>query len=142
MRKLSIVAFVALALAACNAQNQTGNGAAQGAGGKNAAANAPIPSSISGTVNIKDAATIGPGAKLDLKLVDVAQPELPVVEKTIEVTGAPPFQFTLDLDPAKIDRSRAYTVNAILTDGERRFTPSLTSPVLTGGSPATKTAST
>ena len=137
MRKLSIVAFVALALAACNAQNQTGNGAAQGAGGKNAAANAPIPSSISGTVNIKDAATIGPGAKLDLKLVDVAQPELPVVEKTIEVTGAPPFQFTLDLDPAKIDRSRAYTVNAILTDGERRFTPSLTSPVLTGGSPAT-----
>jgi putative lipoprotein len=141
MRKLSIAALVVLALAGCNAQNPnapaTGNGAAQTAGGKNAAANAPIPSSVSGTVNLKDSAPVNAGAKLELKLVDVAQPEVPIVEKTIDVTGAPPFQFTLELDPSKIDRNRAYTVNAVLTDGERRFTPSLTSPVLTGGSPAT-----
>ena len=44
---------------------------------------------------------------------------------------------TQTIRAAKIDKKRAYTINAVLTDGERRFLPALTAPVLTGGSPAT-----
>jgi len=145
MRKFPVVAFVALGvLAGCNqiGQNNAPNGQAQapanGANGaSNAAANAPIPSSISGTVTLKDNAQVGAGAKLDLKLVDVAQPDIPIAGKSMDVSGAAPFNFSLDLDPAKIDRKRAYTINAVLTDGERRFMPALTAPVLTGGSAST-----
>jgi len=138
MRHLSIVAFVALGfLAGCNqsGNNQPAGGQAQGNGQNNAAADAPIPSSISGSVTLKDPITVGAG-KLELKLVDVAQPDIPVAEKSIDVTGQPPFQFQIDLDPAKIDKKRAYTINAVLTDGERRFLAGLQTPVLTGGSPA------
>lgn len=141
MRKLSIAACVALGLlAGCNSanQNQAANNPAQSQtpGGK-AVANAPIPSSISGSVTLKDPIEINAGAKLDIKLVDVAQPDVPVAAKTLDVSGQPPFNFSLDLDPGKIDARRAYTINAVLTDGERRFMPALTAPVLTGGSPAT-----
>ncbi len=139
MRNLSIVALVALGLlAGCNSANQnpSASGGAQG-NGANTAANAPIPSTISGSVMLKESVEINPGSKLEIKLVDVAQPEIPVAEKSMDVSGQPPFNFSLDLDPAKIDPSRAYTINAILTDGERRYLPALTSPVLTGGSGAT-----
>jgi len=145
MRKLSIAAFIALGLlAGCN---NAGNQAPTTAGGQAtakdpaaaaaAAANAPIPSTISGSVTLKDPVQISQGAKLDVKLVDVATPDAPIAEKNLDVSGNPPFQFSLDIDPARIDRSRTYTVNAVLTDGERRFLPALTAPVLTGGSPAT-----
>ena len=142
MRKLPIVAFAALAvLAGCNQPNQTpaANGQAQAPGNANtSAAPAPIPSTVSGSVTLKDStASVNAGAKLDVKLVDVATPDVPVAEKTLDVSGTPPFNFSLDLDPSKIDPKRAYTVNAVLTDGERRFLPALTAPVLTGGSPAT-----
>jgi putative lipoprotein len=137
MKYLSIVAFVALAasLGGCNGSGQ-GQGASESAqpGGANAAANAPIPSTVSGSVTLKDPVSINAGARLAVKLVDVAQPDTPIAEKTLDVSGQPPFQFSLDLDPARIDRKRAYTVNAVLTDGERRYLPALTSPVLTGGS--------
>ncbi len=145
MRKLSIAAFIALGLlAGCN---NAGNQAPTTAGGQTtaknpaaaaaAAANAPIPSTVSGSVTLKDPIQISQGAKLDVKLVDVATPDAPIAEKNLDVSGNPPFQFSLDIDPARIDRSRTYTVNAVLTDGERRFLPALTAPVLTGGSPAT-----
>jgi putative lipoprotein len=138
MRHLSIVAFAALGLlAGCNQSGQNtppATGQAQG-NGKQAAAEAPIPSSVTGSVTLKDPITVGAG-KLELKLVDVAQPDVPVAEKAIDVTGQPPFQFQIDLDPAKIDKKRAYTINAVLTDGERRFVAGLQTPVLTGGSPA------
>jgi putative lipoprotein len=145
MRKLSIAAFIALGLlAGCN---NAGNQAPATAGGqapaKNpaaaaaAAANTPIPSTVSGSVTLKDPVQISQGAKLDVKLVDVATPDVPIAEKNLDVSGTPPFQFSLDIDPAKIDRGRTYTINAVLTDGERRFLPALTAPVLTGGSPAT-----
>ena len=98
---------------------------------------APIPSAVTGSVTLKDPVEVNAGAKLDIKLVDVAQPEIPVAVKTLDVSGQPPFNFSLDIDPSKIDPARIYTLNAVLTDGERRFMPALTAPVLTGGSPAT-----
>ena len=142
MRKLPIAAFIALGLlAGCdNAGNQTPATAGGQTSPKDAAAaaaNAPIPSSVSGSVTLRDPVEIGQGAKLDIKLVDVSTPDVPIAEKNMDVSGNPPFNFSLDIDPAKIDRHRTYTVNAVLTDGERRFLPALTAPVLTGGSPAT-----
>ncbi|HEY6985590.1 MAG TPA: YbaY family lipoprotein [Rhodanobacteraceae bacterium] len=148
MRNLSIVALATLVfLGGCNAANQNqpasgtapanGASAANGANAANAAANAPIPSTVSGSVTLKDPVEIGQGGKLDIKLVDVSTPDVPIAEKALDVSGNPPFNFSLDIDPAKIDRKRIYTVNAVLTDGERRFLPALTAPVLTGGSPAT-----
>ena len=143
MRKLPNVALVALvavaALAGCNApgSNQSASRQAPAPGNGNAAAPAPIPSTVTGSVNLKDSVAVGSGAKLDIKLVDVATPDVPVAQKSLDVSGNPPFNFSLELDPAKIDPKRAYTVNAVLTDGERRFLPALTAPVLTGGSPAT-----
>jgi putative lipoprotein len=147
MRNLPVVAFVALGLlGGCNPanQNQPANTQAQtpgtatpGNGGKAAAANAPIPSTITGTVTLRDPVAINSGAKLDVKLVDVAQPDIPVAQKTLDVSGQPPFNFSIDLDPAKIDRARIYVVNVVLTDGERRYLPALNSPVLTGGSAST-----
>jgi putative lipoprotein len=141
MRKLPIAAFIALGvLAGCNNagnQSPTAGGQASPKDAAAAAANAPIPSSVTGSVTLKDPVEISQGAKLDIKLVDVATPDAPIAEKSLDVSGNPPFQFSLDIDPAKIDRHRTYTVNAVLTDGERRFLPALTAPVLTGGSPAT-----
>lgn len=141
MRNLSIVAFVALAtLAGCNSPSQTPPAAGQTrapSNGNKPGTPAPIPSAVTGSVTLKDPVEVNAGAKLDIKLVDVAQPEIPVAVKTLDVSGPPPFNFSLDIDPSKIDPARIYTLNAVLTDGERRFMPALTAPVLTGGSPAT-----
>jgi len=142
MRKLSIAAFIALGLlAGCNNagnQSPTAGGPAP-TNGSAPAAEAPIPSTLSGSVTLKDPVDIGQGAKLDVKLVDVSTPDAPIAEKSLDVSGNPPFNFSLDIDPARIDRKRTYTLNAVLTDGERRFLPALTAPVLTGGSPSTAT---
>ncbi|HEV7489646.1 MAG TPA: YbaY family lipoprotein [Rhodanobacteraceae bacterium] len=141
MKNLSIVAFVALGmLAGCNSgsQDSPANGQTRApSNGSTPGKPAPIPSSVTGSVTLKDPVSVSAGAKLDIKLVDVAQPEIPVAVKTLDVSGQPPFNFSLDIDPSKIDPKRIYTLNAVLTDGERRFMPALTAPVLTGGSPST-----
>ncbi len=133
MRNLSIVAFVALAtLAGCNSPSQNSPATGQTrapSNGSNPGKQASIPSAVTGSVTLKDPVAVGAGAKLDIKLVDVAQPEIPVAMKTIDVSGQPPFNFSLDIDPSKIDPGRIYTLNAVLTDGERRFMPALTAPV-------------
>ena len=127
MRNLWIAALTALVLlAGCNSADQ--------GGGKSAAPEIAPGTTISGSVTLRDQIPIGAGAKLDVRLVDVAQPEVALAEKSIDVTGEPPYQFTLDFDPARISASRTYVINAVLTDGARRFLPALNSPVLTHGS--------
>ncbi len=134
MRIQWIAATAALALlGGCNLMNQGDQGAEQ-----SQAKPAIAPgTTITGTVTLRDQIPIGAGAKLDIKLVDIATPELPVAERTIDLTGTPPYQFSLDFDPAKISASRTYVINAVLTDGPRRFLPALNSPVLTNGSGTT-----
>lgn len=105
--------------------------------GKPAAPAVAAGTTINGTVTFHDQIPIGAGAKLDVKLVDIAQPGVPVAEKIFEVGGAPPFTFALDFDPAKINPGRTYVVNASLTDGKRHFVPALDSPVLTRGTGTT-----
>jgi len=130
MRKPWIAALAVLALlAGCNSGNQQA---------QTTAAPAIAPgTSITGTVTLRDPIPIGAGATLDVKLVDVAQPQIAVAEKTIDISGAPPYTFSLDFDPAKITANRTYVINAVLTDGPRRFLPALNSPVLTHGSSTT-----
>lgn len=131
MRNLWIAALTALVfLGGCNSADQGANGA----NGKPATPAIAPGTTISGTVTLREQIPIAPGAKLDVRLVDVAQPEIALAEKSIEVTGAPPYQFALDFDPSKISASRTYVINAVLTDGPRRFLPALNSPVLTHGS--------
>ncbi|HEY0178351.1 MAG TPA: YbaY family lipoprotein [Dokdonella sp.] len=128
MRIHWIAAFAALALlVGCNSANQ-------GAPTDKPATPAIAPgTTITGSVSLRDAVPVGAGAKLDVRLVDVAQPEIAIAEKSIDVSGAPPYSFSLDFDPGKLTASRTYVVNAVLTDGQRRFLPVLNSPVLTHG---------
>ncbi|MGA9421760.1 MAG: YbaY family lipoprotein [Rhodanobacteraceae bacterium] len=130
MRKFSFQALLIVTLlAGCNSQDHPQQS-------QSPKALQPIGHVINGTVALHDPIPIGDGAKLDIKLVDIAQPEIPIAEKTDVVSGQPPYQFTLDFDPSKIDAGRTYVVNVTLTDGDRHFVPALNSPVLTGGAGA------
>lgn len=129
MRKLMIAAIVALVfLAGCNSaeQNATQNG-------KTAAPAIAPGTTITGTVTLHDPMTLGPGSKLNIRLVDVAQPEIAIAERSFDLSGAPPYSFSLDFDPSKISASRTYVIDAELDDGPRHFVPALNSPVLTHG---------
>jgi putative lipoprotein len=129
MRNHWVAAVAALAfLGGCSSSDQGGANA-----GKPAAPAIAAGRTINGTVTFHDQIPIGAGARLDVKLVDVAQPEVAVAEKVFDVGGTPPFTFALDFDPAKINATRTYVVNASLTDGQRHFVPALNSPVLTHG---------
>lgn len=132
MRNRWIAAIAALAfLGGCNSADQSAP-----AGGQAAAPAIAPGTAITGTVTLREPLPIGAGAKLEVKLVDVAQSSVSVAEKSFDVSGAPPFNFSLDFDRAKIDPARTYVINAILTDGPRRFLPVLNSPVLTRGATA------
>lgn len=132
MRNRWIAAVAALAfLGGCNSADQ-----GTPAGGAAAAPAIAPGTAITGTVTLRDSVPVG-AAKLDVKLVDVTQPEIAIAEKSFDVSGAPPFNFSLDFDRSKIAPTRTYVINAVLTDGPRRFMPVLNSPVLTHGATAT-----
>lgn len=132
---IAVVAALAL-LGGCNSADQGANG---GNGSRQAAAAPAIApgTTINGTVTFHNQIPISDGAKLDVKLVDVAQTEVVLAEKTFDVSGEPPFTFALDFDPSKVNAGRTYVVNALLLDGDRRFVPALASPVLTHGAGTT-----
>jgi len=131
MRIHWIAAIAALALlAGCDSGKQEMDSKAQ-------AELAIAPgTAITGAVTLREPIAIGAGAKLDLKLVDAGQPEPAIATKTIDVSGAPPYSFSIDFDRSRITAARTYVLNAMLTDGDRRFLPALTSPVLTHGASA------
>jgi putative lipoprotein len=127
MRSPWIAAVAALALlAGCQQGNQ------QNTSAQHAAAPAIAPgTTINGSITLREPVPIAAGATLTVKLVDVAQPEVPIAEKSLPVTGEPPYTFALDFDPARIAPDRTYVVNAVLTDGDRHFVAALSTPVLT-----------
>ncbi len=134
MRMHWLVALAALAmLGGCESANQSAP-----APGQKAVAPAIAPgTTITASVVLHDPMTIGAGAKLSTRLIDSAQPDLPLAEKTFDVSGNPPFNFTLDFDRARISAARSYEVKAVLVDGERRFQAGLATPVLTHGAGTT-----
>lgn len=110
------------------------NGADQQATSKAAASNGVAAgNTISAQVLLHDPMTIGAGAKLNTRLIDSALPDAPLAEKTFDVSGNPPFNFSLDFDRARVEPSRTYEVRAVLVDGDRRFQAGLATPVLTHG---------
>lgn len=131
MRIQWIAAVAALALlGGCNTADQSAT-----PGQAKVPAIAP-GSTITGKVTLREPVAVAAG-KLDVKLVDIATPELPVAEKVVDISGSPPFNFSIDFEPARISAARTYVVNVVLTDGERRFMPALNSPVLTQGAGTT-----
>lgn len=123
-----------VAVGGCNSSNQpTSPAAPSAAPAKPAQAAVNVGSPITGTASLREPMNIGEGARLEIKLVDVAMPDIVIAASTENVSGQPPFRFSLPFDPAKIDRTRTYVINGLLFDGDRRFIPALQSPVLTGG---------
>ena len=101
---------------------------------------APIANSVSGTVALKDPHELSDDAKIDLKVVDVTQTATPVAQTTIPNANHPPVSFNLPIDPHAIDPKRTYSLEVVLTDGERRYLPVLQYPVLTNKAPSSNIA--
>lgn len=130
MQKLVLpLLFASLALAACGPSNDAGNQ-------NKAAAQAPLPTSVTGTVSLKVPAPLTPAAQLKLSLQNVSlKPEITVAQSTTPA-GQLPAQFQLPFEQGKIDQNALYVLNVELLDGERRYVAPRQYPVLTRGSGA------
>jgi putative lipoprotein len=133
---LSLMSVAALALAGCNSSSDSSPKAA--AEGAAPAAPANI---VSGTVSLRDTSqTVSGSAKLDLKLVDVStQSAAPLATKTIQPLTLP-ASFQLEFTPGDVNPADIYVVQAVVTDGDRRFTQALQTPVLTKNAPSANLA--
>ncbi|MEP6485561.1 MAG: YbaY family lipoprotein [Rudaea sp.] len=99
-------------------------------------ASAPIANSVSGTIMLREPRELSDDAKIEIRVVDVAQPTTPLAQSVIPNANHPPISFNLPIDPHAVDPKRTYSVNAILTDGARRYLPVLQYPVLTNKAPS------
>ncbi|WP_266170819.1 YbaY family lipoprotein [Dyella subtropica] len=136
MRRLvwSLMSVAALALAGCNSSDKSQPAAQGGEPATAAAGPAAKANAVSGTVTLRDAAQLSPQAKLEIKLIDVtAQDAPPLASKTIDPAASMPQSFELDFNPADVNPADIIIVQAVLTDGDRRYTAPLQSPVLTKG---------
>ncbi len=97
---------------------------------------APIANSVSGTITLREAHDLSNEAKVDIRVIDVTQPTTPLAQTSIPNANHPPISFNLPIDPKTVDPKRTYSVDVILTDGERRYMPVLQYPVLTNRAPS------
>jgi putative lipoprotein len=114
-------------LAGCNSSN---------APAPQAAPVAPIADSVSGSVALREPRELSAQTHLDVRVVDVAQPEIVLGQTSVSPANSPPVAFNLPIDSTKVDAKRTYAIEAMLIDGDRRFLPVLQYPVLTRGAPA------
>lgn len=96
----------------------------------------PIANDVSGTVILREPQSLGSDARVELKVVDVANPTTPLAQTVIEHAGKLPVSFNLPIDAAQVNPKRTYAVDAVLIDGERRYLPVFQYPVLTNKAPA------
>ncbi len=92
---------------------------------------APIPTSVSGTIMLREPRELSSEAKVEIRVVDVAQSSTPLAQTVIPNANHPPIAFNLPIDAHAVDPKRTYAIDAILTDGARRYLPVLQYPVLT-----------
>lgn len=104
---------------------------------KNAAPEVVKTDTITGNVSMRDPINVDEGSRLEIKLVDLSQEEVPVAETTQTVTGQPPYAYSLDVSKVNVLPSHTYEMRVLLIDGDRRFIPALISQVLTKGGGAT-----
>jgi len=129
MRTLMFIALAAaVMLAGCNSQNNAPQQPAQPV--------VQIAKSVSGRVMLREPRELSAQARLELRVVDVANTGLVLSQTVINKANQPPIAFTLPIDTGKIDARRTYAVEAMLIDGDRRYLPVLQYPVLTRGAPA------
>ena len=129
MRTLMFIALVtAVMLAGCNSQNNAPQQPAQPV--------VQIAKNVSGRVMLREPRELSAQARLELRVVDVANPGLVLAQTVINKANQPPIAFTLPIDTGKVDARRTYAVEAMLIDGDRRYLPVLQYPVLTRNAPA------
>lgn len=97
---------------------------------------APIANSVSGTIMLREPRELSNQARVELKVIDVAQPATILAQTVIANASRPPINFNLPIDPKQVDPKRTYAVDVVLIDGDRRYLPVLQSPVLTNKAPA------
>jgi uncharacterized lipoprotein YbaY/heat shock protein HslJ/uncharacterized lipoprotein NlpE involved in copper resistance len=93
--------------------------------------------SLTGTATYLERMLLPPQAVLVVALEDVSRADAPsviIAETRSDNLGAPPFGFTLEYDPTKIDDRMSYNIRAQVFDDERLlFTTTTHNPVLTRG---------
>ncbi len=101
-----------------------------------AKAQAPVPTSVTGTVSLKTPIPLSPAAHLKLQLVNVTlKPSVAVAQSSTPISAVP-APFNLAFEPGKIDQNAFYVLEASIADGERNFVAPRQYPVVTKGAPA------
>lgn len=117
MRKsLPLSLVVALALSACGGEPSPSSSSTPAAAAPVAAAPVTGPA-LRGSIAVKDIARLPAGIQLNLKLLDITDPaSLPVVvaESTQPAPNALPADVALGYDPARIDQTHRYALQASL----------------------------
>ncbi len=90
-----------------------------------------IANSVGGTVMLSEPRQLSSQASLQLRVIDVKQPDTPLAQTVIPNASQPPISFNLPIDPSQVNPRNIYAVDAVLTDGEHRYLPVLELPVLT-----------
>jgi uncharacterized lipoprotein YbaY len=96
----------------------------------------PMANAVTGTIMLRDPRELGADSKIDLKVVDVAQPDSVLAQTTLSNASKLPISFNLPIDVSRVDPNRTYAIEGVLTDGDRRFLPVLQYPVLTKKAPS------
>jgi len=137
MRKmaLSLIPFVALAMAGCNSSSSSSDGAPASA---STAGAAKVANEVSGTVTLRSSSqALSPKASLSIKLVDVSSTAdasaPPLALKLITPATQFPQSFAMSFDPTKVKQNDIYVVQAELNDGDRHYTMKIQALVLTNG---------
>ncbi|NDY96954.1 YbaY family lipoprotein [Wenzhouxiangella limi] len=96
---------------------------------------------VSGQVFYVERIAAPPNARLEIVLEDISRQDVAAErlgEMVIEPAGQPPYEFSIEYDPAQIDPRHSYRVAARLYDGQDLlFTSDTVHQVLTRGFPAT-----
>lgn len=99
----------------------------------------PTKAQVTGSVIYRERIMLAPPGVVTVTLADTSLMDAParvIATQVIENATAPPFNFALDYDPAKIVPNHTYTVSArIEVDGKLRFITDTRTPVITNGAP-------
>ena len=96
---------------------------------------------VTGTVTYRERIALPPTAVIKVQLVDVSRADAPAIVLGEQVTQAAgrqvPFAFEIPFDPARIEASHTYAVQArIEQDGKLRFISDRHYAVITRGAPS------
>lgn len=95
---------------------------------------------VTGVASYRERIAMPPGVEFEAVLEDVSRADAPAVViglTRIPDAGNPPYRFSIEFDPARIDPTRSYAVRASLRhEGALLFTTDTSHPVLTRGAPS------